>query len=277
MINIQGKNIPMNIYLTRNIDLYDQVSSVLAYTSNYIENNQLSFVQTKNLIVNGTKVKLDNVRLQDVYEAINHNEAFAFMLNEINYQDDLTIDLIIDINRLINSRIINPAQLGLRTIPVEIRNTDVVTTEPHLIKEQLQSLLDKYNLLFKESVDFKDLAQFHEEFETIHPFIDGNGRTGRLLINFYLIKNQLAPAYINDSQKEQYYDCLSKKDYQQLASILEANCFDNQNLIKQYIIRDEACMSEIVEHYWQPIIDSFGDIAPNYEKFYNDEDKDYDK
>lgn len=277
MINILGKNIPMNIYLTRNIDLYNQVSSVLAYTSNYIENNQLSFVQTKNLIVNGTKVKLDNVGLQDVYEAINHNEAFAFMLNEINYQDDLTIDLIIDINRLINSRILNPAQLGLRTIPVEIRNTDVVTTEPHLIKEQLQSLLEKYNLLFKDSVDFKELAQFHEEFETIHPFIDGNGRTGRLLINFYLIKNQLAPTYINDSQKEQYYDCLSKKDYQQLASILEANCFDNQNLIKQYIIRDEACMPEIIEHYWQPIVDSFGNIAPNYEKFYNDEDNEYDK
>lgn len=277
MINIQGKNIPMNIYLTRNSDLYNQVSSVLAYTSNYIENNQLSFVQTKNLIVKGTKVKLDNVGLQDVYEAINHNEAFAFMLNEINYQDDLTIDLIIDINRLINSRIINPVQLGLRTIPVEIRNTDVVTTEPHLIKEQLQSLLEKYNLLFKESVDFKDLAQFHEEFETIHPFIDGNGRTGRLLINFYLIKNQLAPTYINDSQKEQYYDCLSKKDYQQLASILEANCFDNQNLIKQYIIRDEACMPEIIEHYWQPIVDSFGNIAPNYENFCNDEDNGYDK
>lgn len=277
MIIIQGKNIPMNIYLTRNSDLYNQVSSVLAYTSNYIENNQLSFVQTKNLIVNGTKVKLDNVKLQDVFEAINHNEAFAFMLNEINYQEDLTIDLIIDINRLINSRIINPAQLGLRTIPVEIRNTNVVTTEPHLIKEQLQSLLDKYNSLFKESVDFKDLAQFHEEFEAIHPFIDGNGRTGRLLINFYLIKNQLAPTYINDSQKEQYYDCLSKKDYQQLASILEANCFDNQNLIKQYIIRDEACVPEIIEHYWQPIVDSFGNIAPNYEKFYNDEDNVYDK
>lgn len=277
MINIQGKNIPMNIYLTRNSDLYNQVSSVLAYTSNYIENNQLSFVQTKNLIVNGTKVILDNVRLQDVYEAINHDKAFAFLLNEINYQEDLTIDLIIDINRLINSRIINPAQLGLRTIPVEIRNTDVVTTEPHLIKEQLHSLLNKYNLLFKESVDFKDLAQFHEEFETIHPFIDGNGRTGRLLINFYLIKNQLAPTYINDTQKEQYYDCLSKKDYQQLASILEANCFDNQNLIKQYIIRDEACMPEIIEHYWQPIVDSFGNIAPNYEKFYKDEDNGYDK
>lgn len=271
MINIQGKNIPMNIYLTRNKDLYNQVSSVLAYTSNYIENNQLSFVQTKTLIVNGTKVKLDDVGLQDVYEAI------AFMLNEINYQDDLTIDLIIDINRLINSRIINPAQLGLRTIPVEIRNTDVVNTEPHLIKEQLQSLLEKYNLLFKLSVDFKDLAQFHEEFETIHPFINGNGRTGRLLINFYLIKNQLAPTYINDTQKEQYYDCLSKKDYQQLASILEANCFDNQNLIKQYIIRDEACMPEIIEHYWQPIVDSFGNIAPNYKKFYNDEDNEYDK
>lgn len=277
MINTQGKNIPMNVYLTRNSDLYNQVSSVLAFTSNYIENNQLSFVQTKNLIVNGTKVKLDNIKLQDVYEAINHNEAFAFMLNEINYQDDLTIDLIIDINRLINNRIINPAQLGLRTIPVEIRNTDVVTTEPHLIKEQLQSLLNKYNLLFKESVDFKDLAQFHEEFETIHPFIDGNGRTGRLLINFYLIKNQLAPTYINDTQKEQYYDCLSKKDYQQLASILEANCFDNQNLIKQYIIRDEACMPEIIEHYWQPIVDSFGNIAPNYENFYNNEDNRYDK
>lgn len=277
MIYIQGKSVPMNVYITRNRDLYNQISSVLAYTSNYIENNKLTFPQTKQIITTGPSTQLNGVELKDVYEADNHNEAFAFMLNEINYQDDLTIDLIIDINRLINSRIINPAQLGLRTIPVEIRNTDVVTTEPHLIKEQLQSLLDKYNLLFKESVDFKDLAQFHEEFETIHPFIDGNGRTGRLLINFYLIKNQLAPTYINDSQKEQYYDCLSKKDYQQLASILEANCFDNQNLIKQYIIRDEACMSEIVEHYWQPIVDSFGNIAPNYEKFYNDEDKDYDK
>lgn len=277
MIYIQGKSVPMNVYITRNRDLYNQISSVLAYTSNYIENNKLTFPQTKQIITTGPSTQLSGVELKDVYEADNHNEAFAFMLNEINYQDDLTIDLIIDINRLINNRIINPAQLGLRTIPVEIRNTDVVTTEPHLIKEQLQSLLDKCNLLFKESVDFKDLAQFHEEFETIHPFIDGNGRTGRLLINFYLIKNQLAPTYINDSQKEQYYDCLSKKDYQQLASILEANCFDNQNLIKQYIIRDEACMPEIVEHYWQPIIDSFGNIAPNYENFYNDEDNGHDK
>lgn len=277
MIYIQGKSLPMNVYITRNRDLYNQISSVLAYTSNYIENNKLTFPQTKQIITTGPSTQLNGVELKDVYEADNHNEAFAFMLNEINYQDDLTIDLIIDINRLINNRIINPAQLGLRTIPVEIRNTDVVTTEPHLIKEQLQSLLEKYNLLFKESVDFKDLAQFHEEFETIHPFIDGNGRTGRLLINFYLIKNQLAPTYINDTQKEQYYDCLSKKDYQQLASILEANCFDNQNLIKQYIIRDEACMPEIIKHYWQPIVDSFGNIAPNYENFYNDEGNEYDK
>lgn len=277
MIYIQGKSVPMNVYITRNRDLYNQISSVLAYTSNYIENNKLTFPQTKQIITTGPSTQLNGVELKDVYEADNHNEAFAFMLNEINYQDDLTIDLIIDINRLINSRIINPAQLGLRTIPVEIRNTDVVTTEPHLIKEQLQSLLEKYNLLFKESVDFTDLAQFHEEFETIHPFIDGNGRTGRLLINFYLIKNQLAPTYINDTQKEQYYDCLSKKDYQQLASILEANCFDNQNLIKQYIIRDEACVPEIIEHYWQPIVDSFGNIAPNYENFCNDEDNGYDK
>ncbi len=218
MIYIQGKSVPMNVYITKNRDLYNQISSVLAYTSNYIENNKLTFPQTKQIITTGPSTQLNGVELKDVYEADNHNEAFAFMLNEINYQDDLTIDLIIDINRLINSRIINPAQLGLRTIPVEIRNTDVVTTEPHLIKEQLQSLLEKYNLLFKESVDFKDLAQFHEEFETIHPFIDGNGRTGRLLINFYLIKNQLAPTYINDSQKEQYYDCLSKKDYQQCSA-----------------------------------------------------------
>ncbi len=64
---------------------------------------------------------------------------------------------------------------------------------------------------------------------------------------------------------------------QQLASILEANCFDNQNLIKQYIIRDEACMPEIIKHYWQPIVNSFGNIAPNYENFYNDEDNEYDK
>ena len=257
-MKIQGKIVPLNLYILRNRELYNNVSSLLAYTSNHIEGNNLTLPQTQKIIRTSINDTLNNliesgeiISYKDFYEAENHNKAFRYMLEQIDFVDGLTLEFVETLSMYINDRILYPEVLGFRKTNVVITNTNVQTAPPHLITKKLEDLFNKYNKEFEHEIDFVKLAQFHEEFEEIHPFLDGNGRTGRLLVNFYLIKNEYAPSYIQDIEKEEYYRCLSNKDYNYLAKMLEDNSNSIDKTINQYLDKDNITNIELLQHYLQ--------------------------
>lgn len=92
-----------------------------------------------------------------------------------------------------------------RNVPVKILGTDAVLSEPYLIKPNIEDLLSWYEHENTISI-IEKIALFHLKFESIHPFIDGNGKTGRLILNFELMKNGFVPINIKFKDRRKYYD-----------------------------------------------------------------------
>ena len=117
-----------------------------------------------------------------------------------------------------------------RNVPVRILGTNAKTKEPYLIKTSMENLINWYKnereLSFIEKV-----ALFHLKFETIHPFLDGNGRCGRLILNFELMKNGYVPINIKYKDRRKYYDAF--KSYNETNDIVPMS-----SLICDYLIEE---------------------------------------
>ena len=94
---------------------------------------------------------------------------------------------------------------------------DLKTTNPKNVSSEIAKLLKSYNEL--KSVNIEDIINFHHKFESIHPFEDGNGRTGRIITNAHLLHNNLAPIIITSSMKNIYLNCISNRDHQTLGNL----------------------------------------------------------
>ena len=108
---------------------------------------------------------------------------------------------------------------------------DMDATAPKLVAQEIKKLLDDYNQ--KESHSLEDIVEFHVKFERIHPFQDGNGRVGRLIIFKECLKNNIVPFVILDEKKMFYYRGL--KNWNQEHSWLMATCLDGQDRVKVYL------------------------------------------
>ncbi len=95
-----------------------------------------------------------------------------------------------------------------RRVPVKIMGAAHERVQPYLIGSKMEAILENYQTSTEDIV--KKLARFHIEFETVHPFIDGNGRTGRLLINLELMKQGYPPIDIKFSDRMKYYDAFDE-------------------------------------------------------------------
>lgn len=171
------------------------------YNSNAIEGNTLTLRET-DLVLRG--LTIDKKPLKDHLEAVGHKEAFDYMCTLVSQKEKLSESVIKQIHSLVLAD--KPQDRGVyRRVEVNIMGAKHKTAPPYLIEEKMQELINNYN----ESDDgnfIKKLAKFHIDFEAIHPFIDGNGRTGRLLVNFELMKRGYPPINIKYSNRKAYYD-----------------------------------------------------------------------
>lgn len=170
------------------------------YNSNAIEGNTLTLGET-DLVLRG--LTIDKKPLKDHMEAIGHKEAFDYISDIAKEKKELSETVIKQIHYLVLANM--PQDRGVyRKIPVTIAGAKHTPVQPYLIEPKLHELLDWYK---NTDVDFiTKLAKFHIEFEAIHPFIDGNGRTGRLLINLELMKLGYPPIDIKYADHKSYYD-----------------------------------------------------------------------
>lgn len=172
------------------------------YNSNAIEGNTLTLQETA-LVLEG--ITIDQKPLKDHLEAVGHRDAFQYVLEMVQQKENLSERLIREIHSLV---LINqPQDKGVyRRVPVTIMGSGYEPVQPYLIPVRMEQLLVRYHEeKFLHLVE--RVALFHLEFEAIHPFIDGNGRTGRLLVNLELMKAGHPPIDIKFADRRRYYDC----------------------------------------------------------------------
>ncbi len=176
------------------------------YNSNAIEGNTLTLQETA-LVLQG--VTIDKKPLKDHLEAVGYKEAFQY-IEELAKQDkDLSEYDIKSIHNLVLAD--RPEDRGtFRRVNVRIAGALTNPVQPYLIEPKIEELLNNYKAWSETMHIVERVAIFHLQFETIHPFIDGNGRTGRLIMNLQLIKEGLPAINIKFADRRKYYDAFDE-------------------------------------------------------------------
>ncbi len=183
--------------------LSDEFIIETTYNSNAIEGNTITLRETALIIQEG--VTIGSKPIKDHLDIIGYKDAFYFILELADKNEELTENDIKDIHSLVLMQ--DSQHKGIyRRVPVKILGSLHEPPQPYLIVPQMEKLLLDYKEWKKEKHIIEAIALFHLEFESIHPFIDGNGRTGRLLLNLELIKNGLLPVDIKFTDRDKYYN-----------------------------------------------------------------------
>ena len=178
----------------------------MVYNSNAIENSTLSMEDTEKILSGGDLNRKVNVR--EIYEAKNLATITEALLNKNN--SFLNIKLILNLHKSLLTNIDDTIAGRFRSGKDWVRVGNHLGANPQFVAALMQDLTDNYNE--KKIAYFLDaIAYFHAEFETIHPFVDGNGRMGRVLINLQLMNEGFPPIIIqNKSKHTEYYPLFTK-------------------------------------------------------------------
>ncbi|MDR0883117.1 MAG: Fic family protein [Oscillospiraceae bacterium] len=184
--------------------LQDEFLVEFTYNSNAIEGNTLTLRETA-LALEG--VTIDQKPLGDHLEAVGHRDAFIYVTRLVSDKVPLSQRVICTLHSLV--LISRPEDKGVyRRIPVKIMGAFHEPPQPYLVPVQMEQLVA--DLAQDKKHIFEKAALFHLHFEGIHPFIDGNGRTGRLLLNLMLMQAGYPPINVKFTDRKRYYACFDR-------------------------------------------------------------------
>lgn len=195
--------------------LREQFVVEYTYNSNAIEGNTLTLRET-DLVLRG--LTIDQKPLKDHMEAVGHKEAFEYVSELVKDKVPMSESIIKQIHYLVLAD--KKDDRGVyRRVPVRIMGAQHEPMQPYLIQPKMEQLV----IDFAESTEHivSKLARFHIEFEGIHPFIDGNGRTGRLLVNMELMKAGFPPIDIKFTDRIAYYNAFDEYHIKHNLSAME--------------------------------------------------------
>jgi fido (protein-threonine AMPylation protein) len=198
----------------------EQLRLLLTYHSNAIEGNTLSLRETQLVIEHG--ITVGGHPLREHLEATNHAQAFAYLTDLISQRAPITRNVILTLNRLVVDKLIDaPGQF--RSGPVTIRGARIqpppASRVPQLMREWVAWVAGEgqtYSTVLRAAIA-------HHSFEAVHPFMDGNGRTGRLLMNLILMHDGYPPALLLQEWQLAYLEALAVADtgrYGPLANLI---------------------------------------------------------
>lgn len=196
-------------------DYLDDILVRLAHHSAGIEGNTISLPATVSIILNGTLPTSGKATVREFYEIENHKQAFENMLSHLLNEDSLTIAIVKDIHADLTDRLqYDRGQFKKNEnmiIGAEFQTASPIET-PSLMVQLMDNL--EYRLESAKSNDEKLLAilDTHIQFERIHPFSDGNGRTGRMIMNYSLLQQGFPPLIIEKETKAEYIEFLGTQD-----------------------------------------------------------------
>lgn len=214
--------------------LYHQTQVKLAYNSNRIEGSKLSEDQTRYIYETNTIVteKDETASIDDIMETINHFQCFDYMLEIAN--QDLSEENIKEFHKILKNNTSDSRKEWFNVGDYKKKPNmigDNKTVSPSKVKGEMAKLLINYNQI--SEVTFEDIIEFHYNFESIHPFQDGNGRVGRMIIFKECLKNGVVPFIIDNQHKLFYYRGL--KDFSEEKGYLIETCYSAQDRYKEFL------------------------------------------
>ncbi len=185
--------------------LRDEFLIEYTYNSNAIEGNTLTLQETA-LVLEG--ITIDKKPLKDHLEAVGHRDAFLYVEELVKNKIPFSEQIIKQIHTLVLMD--RPEDRGVyRRIPVRIMGAYHVPPDPVLVPEQMERLVAEF-VGNKKLHPIERAALFHLKFEGIHPFVDGNGRTGRLILNLMLMQAGYPPINVKYSDRKRYYEAFDE-------------------------------------------------------------------
>ena len=204
--------------------IQDALDIEYTYESNRIEGNTLTLQETALVVNEG--VTISGKSMREHLEAINHTEAINYIKDIAKRDIEINERTIKEIHSLILHGIDRENAGRYRTVPVMISGSTYMPPQPYLIEKQMEDFMIRFKQMEEKKVHPVLVAAYlHDELVRIHPFIDGNGRTSRLLMNLYLLRNGYVIITLKGSNdaKVGYYKALEKshaehltEDFQQL-------------------------------------------------------------
>jgi Fic family protein len=213
--------------------IYHRTQIDLTYNSNHIEGSKLTHDQTRYIFETNTIGVTDAaINVDDVVETVNHFRCIDYIIDHA--EEKLTENLIKHLHLLLKSGTSDSrkdwfAVGDYKRLPNEVGGQD--TCAPEDVHKQLKALTDEYNHKGKKS--FEDILDFHVRFEQIHPFQDGNGRVGRLLMFKECLANNIVPFIITDNLKMFYYRGL--REWGHINGYLIDTCLTAQDMYKELL------------------------------------------
>lgn len=183
--------------------IYDDIKIEYLYHSNKLEGSTFN-IQQLNILLEQNMVTGEH-SINDVQETINSLELFDFVINTLNEQ--LTPMLLREYHAILKKNT-SDAEYGLagvyKKIPNKLRGVNIELAQPYEVEEQINELLKK------QIKEVEDIADFHQQFEKIHPFQDGNGRIGRFIVLRQCIENSIHLIALDDKYNKEYREALYK-------------------------------------------------------------------
>lgn len=213
--------------------IYHKIQIEMTYNSNHIEGSRLTHDQTRYIYETNTIGLSDSVvNVDDIIETVNHFRCIDLAIDSANQK--LTEALIKQFHEMLKSGTADSrrewfAVGSYKRFPNEVGGHETIAPED--VAEKMRMLLGVYNA--KSQHSFEDLLDFHVSFESIHPFQDGNGRVGRLILLKECLKNRIVPFMIDDSLKLYYYRGL--QNWQTERGYLTDTCLTAQDRFKKLL------------------------------------------
>ena len=213
--------------------IYHKTQIELTYNSNHIEGSSLTHEQTRYIFETNTiGTETGSINVDDVIETANHFRLVSLIID--NAKSVLTEEFIKQLHLILKTGT-NASRKewftvgNYKKLPNEVGGRNTVI--PEEVSDKMKELLNKYNA--KEKINFEDILDFHVKFEKIHPFQDGNGRVGRLIMFKECLKHNIVPFIIEDDLKMFYYRGLAEWETEK--GYLRDTCLTAQDRYKAYL------------------------------------------
>lgn len=212
--------------------IYHKTQIALTYNSNHIEGSTLTEEQTRLIFETNTIGETKGIKVDDIVETNNHFKCFDLVID--NAKKPLTEKFIKELHFTLKVGTSDSLKSWFNVGDYKSRPNEVggnETCQPENVAKEMKQLLTIYNSIKNKTIE--DIIEFHYYFESIHPFQDGNGRIGRLIMFKECLANNIVPFIIEDEIKMYYYRGL--REWQNEKGFLIDTCLSAQDKYKKYL------------------------------------------